>query len=286
MKIDLLAFDSFSNRSMATIIETDVKIAIDPSVAIAPKRYGLSPSQIELEELNKKIDEISKLKFDIGIITHYHWDHCPNPNEKHFDIFKNNNFFLIKDYNKTNKSQNFRAKKVINKAREINNKIKFKIADNKTFEFNNTLIEFSKPLNHGPTELLGKVFMVKVSFKDDNIVFASDIQGINDNETLNELLKMNPKILIMSGPATYHYKWQERFTKISIQNTLRLIEKTQVKTIILDHHLLRDLNYKEKMKKLYEKAEIFGCKIMTAAEFMGKENLQLEAYRRELIKLA
>ncbi len=285
MKINLLAFDSFSNRSMATFIETDVKIAIDPSVAIAPKRYGLDPSQIELEELSKKIDEISKLKFDIGIITHYHWDHCPNPNEKHFSIFKNNYLFLIKDYNKTNKSQNFRAKKVINKAKEINSKINFKIADKSTFEFNNTLIEFSKPLNHGPTELLGKVIMVKISFKNNNIVFASDIQGINNDETLKELIEMNPKILIMSGPATYHYKWQERFTKISAQNILKLIEKTQVKTIILDHHLLRDLSYKEKMRELYEKAENLECKIMTAAEFMGKENLQLEAHRKELVKL-
>ena len=39
-----LAFDSFGVRSMATFVETDdLKVLIDPGVALAPVRYGLEP---------------------------------------------------------------------------------------------------------------------------------------------------------------------------------------------------------------------------------------------------
>ena len=49
-----IAYDSFSTRSMATIVKTDIKIFIDPSIAIAPYRYNLKPHRIELEELKKQ----------------------------------------------------------------------------------------------------------------------------------------------------------------------------------------------------------------------------------------
>jgi predicted metallo-beta-lactamase superfamily hydrolase len=39
-----LAFDSFGVRSMSTFVETDdLRILIDPGVALAPIRYGLEP---------------------------------------------------------------------------------------------------------------------------------------------------------------------------------------------------------------------------------------------------
>ena len=51
MKIKPLAFDSFGARSMCTLVETrDIKIVIDPSVALAPKRYGLPPHEMELRK--------------------------------------------------------------------------------------------------------------------------------------------------------------------------------------------------------------------------------------------
>ncbi|MEO2154904.1 MAG: hypothetical protein ABGW69_03805 [Nanoarchaeota archaeon] len=285
MKIKPVAFDSFSTRSMATIIETDLKIFIDPSIAIAPRRYGLEPSKIELNELNKKKKEIIEeaKSTDLFIITHYHWDHCPNPNEEHFEIFKSNAKFLIKDFNKTNKSQLKRGNNVISEARKLNNEFIFEFADNKNFEMNNTFIEFSKPLNHGVNDLLGKIIMIKISYKNNNVVFASDIQGINNKETLNELIKFNPYFLILSGPATYHYKWKNKWTKRDNHYLKELIEKTDIKTIIIDHHLLRDLNYKEKIKEVIEFSKQFNVKIITAAEFLGIENKQLEAKRKELI---
>ena len=51
--------------------------------------------------------------------------------------------------------------------------------------------------------------------------------------------------------------------------------------LILDHHLLRDLKYKDRLKELYE---IYGDRIKTFAEWNGKENNMLEAKRNVLWK--
>ncbi|HIE59222.1 MAG TPA: hypothetical protein EYP82_04690 [Hydrogenothermaceae bacterium] len=286
MKINLISFDSFSVRSTFTIVKTDLNIFIDPSVAIAPKRYGLNPSKKEIEELKKIKSFIinNYKKADLFVITHYHWDHCPSPDSEHFGLFKSDKKFFIKDYKNTNKSQELRAKRVVKKAKEINKNFKFEKADNKKLEIGNTLIRFTKPLWHGPkNSLLGKVIGVYIEYKESSFLFASDIQGIIPKETLKELIEFNPKILVMSGPATYHYKWDKMLTKKSNENIKSFIEKTDVEKIVLDHHLLRDLKYKEKIKDVLKFAKEFDVKILTAAEFEGKKILQLEANRKFLV---
>jgi len=54
MKFIPIASDSLGVRSMAAYVETkDCKILIDPSAALGPKRYGLSPHEKEHEIFNK-----------------------------------------------------------------------------------------------------------------------------------------------------------------------------------------------------------------------------------------
>ena len=54
MNVKPLASESLGVRSMATYVETkDCKILIDPSAALGPKRYGLSPHQKERIVLSK-----------------------------------------------------------------------------------------------------------------------------------------------------------------------------------------------------------------------------------------
>lgn len=63
MNIVPLAFDSLGVRSMATFVETDLRIMIDPGLDLAPLRYGLPPSKTELErvkELSVKINEYAE----------------------------------------------------------------------------------------------------------------------------------------------------------------------------------------------------------------------------------
>ncbi|MEM1895738.1 MAG: hypothetical protein QXR54_00940 [Nanopusillaceae archaeon] len=275
MKIKLVAYDSFSTRSMATLIETDYKIFIDPSISIAPFRYGLPPSEVELEELEKRYNEIIELgeKSDIIIITHYHWDHCPHPeNEDHVEILKNK-IILAKDFKNTNRSQYFRGKLFYNKIKNL------EFCDEKKYEFENTYIEFSKGVFHGEkNSKLGKVVMVYIEHLGDNVLFGSDIQGILTDDVLEFIINKNPKILILSGPPIYHPKWKKELEEKFLKNLAIIEKKTNIEKIILDHHSARSKNYLEYLKYLNEKVKI---KILSAADFMNLENRLLEANRNK-----
>ncbi|WP_286244027.1 hypothetical protein [Methanobacterium ferruginis] len=48
MKIVPLAFESMGVRSMATFLETDQKILVDPGTSIAPKRFGFPHGRMNL----------------------------------------------------------------------------------------------------------------------------------------------------------------------------------------------------------------------------------------------
>ena len=106
MQIIPLAFDSLGVRSMATFIETDVKILIDPGVALGPKRYGLPPSSIEKDALDHYTTLVKEyaLKADILIVSHYHFDHY-FPDE----AFWQEKIILVKDPSTTNRSQHKRG---------------------------------------------------------------------------------------------------------------------------------------------------------------------------------
>ena len=84
----------------------------------------------------------------------------------------------------------------------------------------------------------------------------------------------------MDGPATIFLGW--KFSMKNLQDSsdklLKIIEKTNCE-VILDHHLLRDLRYKEVYPEPYKKS---GDKIKTFAEYLGKENNTLEANRKKL----
>jgi len=78
MDIKPVASDSLGVRSMATYVETDdCKVFIDPSAALAPRRYSLPPSPLEIEKLDETKKEIAGIvkKCDIIVISHYHYDH-------------------------------------------------------------------------------------------------------------------------------------------------------------------------------------------------------------------
>ncbi|RLG69602.1 MAG: hypothetical protein DRO07_01990, partial [Candidatus Iainarchaeum archaeon] len=77
MKILPIAFDSMGTRSMCTFVKTrDVKILIDPGVALGPSRYGLPPHPIEIKRREEHWQAIVKyaMQADVLIVTHYHYD--------------------------------------------------------------------------------------------------------------------------------------------------------------------------------------------------------------------
>ncbi|MCW3997936.1 MAG: hypothetical protein NWF10_05130, partial [Candidatus Bathyarchaeota archaeon] len=63
-------------------------------------------------------------------------------------------------------------------------------------------------------------------------------------------------------------------------NLEKIVKKVPI--TILEHHALRDKNWRKKTKKLFNIANKNGHKIITAAEFLSTENKLLEANRKEL----
>ncbi|HID43194.1 MAG TPA: hypothetical protein EYP30_05350, partial [Archaeoglobaceae archaeon] len=164
MKIIPVAFDSFGARSMCTYVETDdVRIIIDPSVALGPKRYSLPPHPMEYEregELWNRIKEFLA-KSDVAIITHYHYDHH-NPDEP--ELFRGKKLLLKHPKEKINFSQRKRSAYFLKQLENIPESIDF--ADGKTYNFGDTLISISPPVFHGTSDKLG--YVTEVCIDDGN----------------------------------------------------------------------------------------------------------------------
>ena len=280
MRVTPLAFDSLGVRSMATFVETDQKIMIDPGLDLAPLRYRLPPSRIELkkaEELSAKINKHAR-ETDIFIITHYHHDHYfPDA-----DFYSNKVLLIKHPHRNINYNQRRRAKLFIGSFKNKVERLEF--ADGTELELANTQVKFSAPVPHG--EVLSKsgfVVMCSISRGGKKLVFASDVQGPQVNEIVTWIVGENPDLLILSGYPTYlTQKANPRTFEECNQNLIEILVRTNVKTIILDHHLTRDLEYEQKIKPLVKKAESMGRTIRTAAEYLGVEPDLLEAKRKEL----
>lgn len=277
MKVIPIASDSLGVRSMATYVETkDCKILIDPSAALGPKRYGLPPHQKEFEALSKTKNKIAKLakKCDILTISHYHYDHF-DPDET---FYKGKKVFAKDIFKNINKSQTQRGKDFEEKFAE---KCELIYCDNSKYRFGDTKLVFSPPFFHGPENVrLGYVIMTTINDGEKKILHASDVQGPITKDATDYIIKQKPDLLIMDGPPTIFLGWKLSLKDLeSASNNLIRIINTLDCEIILDHHLLRDIKYKETFSRPYEEG---GERLKTFAEYLGKENNTLEAHRKKL----
>lgn len=267
---------------MATFVETkDCRILIDPGVALGPWRYGLEPHKIERERKSQHWSEIKSYseKSDILIVTHYHRDHY-NPREP--GIYRDKTVLIKHPKKDINFSQKKRAayllRSIEGMAREVWH------SDGQNFEFGNTAIIFSEPVYHGTDPKLGYVTEVAIKEGRDVFLHTSDVEGPNLENQTSFIIEQDPDIIFCDGPMTYmlgnHYS-QENLQD-SIQNIIKIIVKTRVKKFILDHHLLRDLDWQERVKEIFPVAEEKGIEIISAAEFRGLKNDLLEARRKQL----
>lgn len=287
MKITPLAFESLGVRSQATLVETkDLRILIDPAVSLAPRRYSLPPHQIEVDtliELAKKIIEISK-DVDVIVITHYHYDHHDPGYVIPTDIYKDKIVFIKDPQNNINNSQKFRRAPRFLKS--IKDKPKrLEIADGKEFQFGLTKLLFSKAVPHGADERLGYVVQVGIKDNDGTVLFTSDIEGAPKDQHLEFTMNLKPNFIIIDGPLSYLLgrALSEEDLQKSIKN-METIVKNGLQYAIIDHHVLRDLNNETVLKPVKEIAKDVGCKIMSAAEYLGFKPNLLEANRKELYK--
>lgn len=283
MKILPIAFDSLGVRSMATYVETkDVRIFIDPGVSVSPDRYSLPPHRIELDRHRDMWESVKHWVSvsDIIIVTHYHYDHH-SPDEQ--GIYDKKDIFLKHPREFINQSQKQRAVALLSMIESCAKTIN--IADGETFNFGNTRVTFSKPVFHGLSARLGYVIEVFVE-DSEKFIYTSDVQGPLNDEAVNFMIDKAPDTVIVDGPATYllgsHYKKSD--IKLAIENLRKIIEQTSVKKLVVDHHLLRDLNWLDYITGLDKIKD--GVEVCSAAGYLGKKEDILEARRKELYKVS
>ncbi|HEX7483031.1 MAG TPA: hypothetical protein VF350_06155, partial [Candidatus Bathyarchaeia archaeon] len=88
--------------------------------------------------------------------------------------------------------------------------------------------------------------------------------------------------IMLGGPPLYLGGFRVEFAQLErgLRNLERIVEV--VPLVILEHHALRDESWRSKMDSVFQKASQAGHKVLTAAEYAGKENLFLESKRKEL----
>ncbi len=294
IKVFPIAFESLGVRSMCTYVETpDVGILLDAGVSLGPVRFGFPPHPREYEAIKSRREAIIKFaeKAEIITISHYHFDHhTPSYTDWAYNwcsaeiankIYEGK-MVLIKNYrDHANFSQRRRGwifEKTSGKYAK-----KLEIADGRKFIFGNTVVSFSKPVFHGPEGSdLGWVIMTEIKYKDECVLFAPDVQGPIVQETLNMIISKNPQLAIIGGPPTYlaGFRMNHKSIDSAIKN-LKVIVK-HIPITIIDHHILRDENWKAFMQPVIDAALNCNHKVFTAAEFLGRKNLLLEARRRRL----
>jgi len=263
---------------MATLVETpDVTILLDPSVRLGPYRYDLPPHPTEetrQKDLWRAIREAAK-PADVLTVSHYHYDHH-NPDAP--SVFRNKIAFLKDGKFRINRSQRERAGAFVRALKSYPKEVQ--VADGNQMDFGGTELLFSPALPHGYNDDLGYVVMTRIAHGRDVFVHTSDVLGPPLKEHVSFLLDARPTVLYADGPMTHMPEnYPEEQTRKSLANLVRLIRSTEMRTLILDHHILRDRDWRPRMARVFEAAEEHDVHVQTAAEFLGRKIDQLEANR-------
>jgi predicted metallo-beta-lactamase superfamily hydrolase len=280
---------------MCTYVETpDLRMLLDAGVSLCPNRFGLPPHPLEFRAIEKARGKIAEAAegADVVTISHYHFDHhtpsyedwlCnwTEAEETARQIYRGKVVLLKNPKEWINFSQRRRGwvfQKTGGKFAE-----RLEVADCRTFTFGKTVVRFSEPVPHGPEDsALGWVLMTVVEFKSEKFLFAPDVQGPISARTLEKIVGERPQLVMVGGPPSYlaGFRVDEDHFRLGMSNLEKIVEV--VSCTILEHHLLRDEQWREKAAKVFEKAEGVGHMVVTAAEFLGLENSFLEASRKRL----
>jgi len=297
IKVTPLASESFGVRSMCTLVETpDVTVLLDAGISLCPYRFNLPPHPLEFQTIQRLRQTIAEAasKATVTTISHYHFDHhtpsyedwivnWTDGTETARQIYQNKTVLAKNPKEHINASQRQRAwmfQKTGGKhAKSVEE------ADGKTFSFGETRLMFSEAVVHGSEDsMLGWVIMAVVEYGQERFMFAPDVQGPMATRTTELILAAKPVVIMLGGPPLYlaGFRVEEAQLELGIRNLERIV--AAVPTVVLEHHALRDEAWQLKLERVFLKAQAAGHRVMTAAEYAGKENVFLESKRKQLFK--
>jgi hypothetical protein len=297
IKVTPVAAESFGVRSMCTLVETpDVTVLLDAGVSLCPYRFSLPPHPVEFQTIAKLREHIAEAadKAEVVTISHYHFDHhtpsyedwlvnWTEANVTARQIYQDKTVLVKNPKEQINTSQRQRAWMFQKTGGKYAKKLE--AADGKTFSYGKTSLSFSEPVAHGSEDLmLGWVIMAVVEYHSERFMFAPDVQGPISQRTLKLILKAEPTVIMLGGPPLYLGGF--RVDTAQLEQGLRNLESiaAAVPVVILEHHVLRDESWKQKLTELYDQASKAGHSVVTAAEYLGSENVFLESKRRQLYR--
>ncbi|MEM2058635.1 MAG: hypothetical protein QXO76_10345, partial [Thermoproteota archaeon] len=248
--------------------------------------YGLPPHPKELsllEEFWRRIASAAE-ECEVIAVTHYHYDH--HSSTRFLEEIYGGRVVIVKDpENMINFSQKGRARIFLGKIRPIAAQVM--VADGKEYSYGGTRLEFSQPVPHGPDSQLGYVVQLSVKDSTDSFLFTSDVQGFPLDYQVKFVIGNKPRTIFIDGPSTYMLGLNLTVEQLeaSLRNIGRIMSQVHPSVMILDHHLLRDLEWRKYFENLSEEAEKMGVALGSAAEYMHIKINQLEALRGSLYGL-
>jgi hypothetical protein len=144
--------------------------------------------------------------------------------------------------------------------------------DGREFEFGKTTLRFTKPFFHGiEFSRVGWVCSMVVERNGEKFIHSSDLMGPAIEDYAQWIIEENPDVLIMDGPATYMVPYATNLINLKrcVDNMVSIVSSCHPELILYDHHLLRDKHFKERTRKIWEKAGERKTNFMTVAEFLG-----------------
>ncbi|MEA3351461.1 MAG: hypothetical protein U9Q82_12625 [Chloroflexota bacterium] len=279
MDIKILAAESLGVRGLACVVDIkNLKIFIDPGVALGYRRHGLLPHPVQVavgERVRERIIAALMNATDV-VISHFHGDHVPLPDANPYQLKAQRVASLCRD-------ARFWAKGSDGLSHNMSRR-KAALSEVLGIEFPNAQgqnrgpMTFSSPMPHGePHTKLGTVMMTRIEAEDSVFVHASDIQLLDD-EAVSLILDWQPDVALVGGPPLYLREFMgERRRRKAWERALRLARG--VETLIIDHHLLR---CEEGLIWLDRLSSETDHRVICAADFMGQPRRLLEARRVQL----
>ncbi len=287
MEIKPVGEESMGVRSMCLHVETrDVRILLDAGVSLAPRRFGLPPHERELERVREVRSRMVNLPADVVTVSHYHRDHftpwypslyMATESNTYIEIYRGRKI-LAKHPADLNWSQKRRHYGFVKSLQTAGGELIY--ADGGEWRFGSTLVMASQPLWHGAVgSKTGRVIGFAVIDGEERLVFLPDVEGPLEPEPLRFAESVKPTIVIVGGPAVYLNMEIEK----AVENLKSLIDMSP-HTLVLAHHLLRDLDWRRRVAEVLEYGERKRVYVTTYAGLAGLPEELLEARRRELYR--
>ncbi|MFW9928894.1 MAG: hypothetical protein ACFFD1_05860 [Candidatus Thorarchaeota archaeon] len=284
LKLLPLAGETLGTRSMAISVQGKTsQFIFDPGVALAPQRYNLPPHSMERERRKQQreniLSTIKSMPVEGFWVSHYHLDHYPNYNEAvkmwnpNIKDFPDSPFYIKHPKENLNKNQRRRARKFVAALKRM--KKQFFPAENCTINLGDFTISGSPILPHGDVTKLGYVIGCNLTYKNTKLCFTGDIMGAPFDSHVEWLIQSSPDILIIDGPTKDQIKaFRTNFQKV--------IDNTEIKYVIIEHHLLRSEDWHDMISNELDSMKSSGIKFFTYADILGKKIELLEVMRKNL----